>query len=73
MHHWMQGFADHTAISWWIFVLSGLGMLLVATLASGFQTISAAMANPVKSLRGNYVDASRQYTKQMVLQFIRMP
>jgi len=51
MHNWMQGFADRTAISWWIFVLSGIGMLLVAMLTAGFQTISAALANPVKSLR----------------------
>lgn len=51
MNKWMQSFADRTTISWWIFALSGLGMLLVAMLTSGFQTISAALTNPVKSLR----------------------
>ena len=51
MNKWMQGFADRTAISWWIFVLSGGGMLLTALFTSGFQTVKAAIANPVKSLR----------------------
>lgn len=51
MYKWMQSFADRTAISWWIFVLSGTGMLLLALFASGFQTIKAALINPVKSLR----------------------
>jgi len=51
MNKWMQDFADHTAISWWIFALSGGGMLLTALFTSGFQTIKAALANPVKSLR----------------------
>jgi ABC-type antimicrobial peptide transport system permease subunit len=47
----MQNFADKTTISWWIFALSGLGMLLTAFLTLSFQTIKAAVANPVKSLR----------------------
>ncbi len=51
MNKWMQGFADRTTISWWIFVLSGAGMLLAAVFTSSFQTIKAAVANPVKSLR----------------------
>lgn len=51
MSKWMQDFADRTAISWWIFALSGGGMLLTALFTSGFQTIKAALANPVKSLR----------------------
>jgi ABC-type antimicrobial peptide transport system permease subunit len=51
MNKWMQDFADKTTISWWIFALSGGGMLLTALFTSGFQTIKAALANPVKSLR----------------------
>jgi len=51
MNKWMQSFADRTSISWWIFVLSGGGMLLTALITSSFQTIKAAMANPTKSLR----------------------
>ncbi|HVS91079.1 MAG TPA: ABC transporter permease [Mucilaginibacter sp.] len=51
MNKWMQSFADKTIISWWIFALSGGGMLLTALFTSGFQTIKAALGNPVDSLR----------------------
>ncbi|HTI61814.1 FtsX-like permease family protein [Mucilaginibacter sp.] len=51
MGKWIQNFADHTAVSWWVFALSGGGMLLTALLTLSFQTIKAAVANPVKSLR----------------------
>ena len=51
MNKWMQNFADKTTINWWIFALSGVGMLLTAFLTLSFQTIRAAIANPVKSLR----------------------
>jgi putative ABC transport system permease protein len=51
MNWWMRNFADKTIISWWIFALSGAGMLLTAFLTLSFQTIKAAIANPVKSLR----------------------
>jgi len=51
MNKWMQSFADRTPISWWIFVLSGAGMLITAVFTSSFQTVKAAVANPVKSLR----------------------
>ncbi|MBL4676389.1 MAG: ABC transporter permease [Mucilaginibacter sp.] len=51
MHKWMENFADRTSISWWIFALSGIGMLLIALFTLSFQTIKAAIANPVRSLR----------------------
>ena len=51
MSAWMQSFADRTSISWWIFALSGAGMLATALFISGFQTVKAALANPVNSLR----------------------
>lgn len=51
MNQWMQSFADRTTISWWIFALSAVGMLLAAVFTSSFQTVKAAIANPVKSLR----------------------
>jgi putative ABC transport system permease protein len=51
MHKWMENFADRTTISWWIFALSGAGMLLLALFTLSFQTVKAAIANPVRSLR----------------------
>ena len=51
MNKWLQDFAYRTAISWWIFA-AAVGLTLVITcLAVGFQTIKAAIANPVRSLR----------------------
>jgi ABC-type antimicrobial peptide transport system permease subunit len=51
MNKWLQNFAFRTEISWWIF-LSGVAiMIVIALLTLGFQTIKAALANPVKSLR----------------------
>jgi ABC-type antimicrobial peptide transport system permease subunit len=50
-HRWMESFVYRTKISWWIYALSGLIMLLIALLTLSIQTIRAANANPVKSLR----------------------
>jgi putative ABC transport system permease protein len=51
MNRWLQDFAYRIDISWWIFVVTGLLVLMIALITSIFQTIKAAMANPVKSLR----------------------
>jgi ABC-type antimicrobial peptide transport system permease subunit len=50
-YKWLQDFAYRTAMSWWVFALSGLTMTLLAVITLSIQTIRAAMANPVKSLR----------------------
>jgi putative ABC transport system permease protein len=51
VYKWLQDYAYKTAMSWWVFVLSGLAMLLLALITLSIQTIKAAIANPVKSLR----------------------
>jgi putative ABC transport system permease protein len=51
MHGWLQGFAYRTGISWWIFVAAGLLAIAIALLTVSLQTIRAAVANPVRSLR----------------------
>ncbi|MFD0793941.1 ABC transporter permease [Mucilaginibacter litoreus] len=51
MHKWLQGFAYRIDIQWWVFALAGLMALGVAFITVSFQTIKAALANPVKSLR----------------------
>ena len=51
MHKWLQGFAYRAPIQWWVFVFAGLGAILVALITISFQSIKAALANPVKSLR----------------------
>jgi putative ABC transport system permease protein len=51
MHKWLENFAYQTPVSWWVFGLSVLLMLAVALLTLSIQTIRAANANPVDSLR----------------------
>lgn len=51
MDKWLRDFAYRINISWWVFVLGGTGMLLIALMTLSIQIIKAALANPVKSLR----------------------
>jgi len=51
MHNWLQDFAYRTSISWWIFAATVLGAIAITALAVGYQTIKAALMNPIKSLR----------------------
>ncbi len=50
-YKWLEDFAYRTNMSWWIFLLSGTGMLLIALATLSIHAIKAAIANPVKSLR----------------------
>ena len=51
MNNWLQEFAYHIAISWWVFLAAGSLAVLIALITISFQAIKAALANPVKSLR----------------------
>jgi len=51
MHNWLQDFAYRISISWWVFAISGLLAMIIAFVTISFQSIKAAVANPVKSLR----------------------
>ncbi|WP_223034617.1 ABC transporter permease [Hanstruepera marina] len=51
LSNWLKDFAFKTSLSWWIFVLSGLGMVLIAVTIMSARTVSTAMKNPVNSLR----------------------
>ena len=51
MNKWLQNFAYHVSLSWWIFALSSVLALVIALLTMSYQTIRAATANPVESLR----------------------
>lgn len=51
MHKWLQDFAYRVSLQWWVFVLAGIIALLVAAITISFQSIKAALANPVVSLR----------------------
>jgi len=51
MNKWLQGFAYRISISWWVFIVAAFAALLIALVTVSFQSIRAAIANPVKSLR----------------------
>ncbi len=51
MNQWLKDFAYRVEISWWVFALSGLLAIAVALITVSFQSIKAALMNPVKSLR----------------------
>jgi putative ABC transport system permease protein len=51
MQRWLQGFAYRTGIGIGLFLLSSLSVLLIAVLTVSFQTVRAARANPVDSLK----------------------
>ena len=51
MNHWLQEYAYRTTIAWWIFALTGVSAMAIALGTVAFQSIRAALANPVKSLR----------------------
>ena len=48
---WLQNFPYRVEINWWLFVLAALLVVCIALFTISFQSIKAAMANPVKSLR----------------------
>ena len=51
MNKWIQIFAYRIAMVWWMFALAGLLALLIAVITTSLQSIKAALANPVKSLK----------------------
>jgi putative ABC transport system permease protein len=51
MNNWLQNYPYRIIISWWVFLIAGVITLLVALVTISFQSIKAALANPVKSLR----------------------
>ncbi|RVU03175.1 FtsX-like permease family protein [Mucilaginibacter limnophilus] len=51
MHRWLQNYAYRINIGWWVFAAAGIAGIVVALLTISFQSIKAALANPVKSLR----------------------
>jgi ABC-type antimicrobial peptide transport system permease subunit len=51
MNEWLHKYDYHTGISWWIFAASGAGALLITLCTVSYQSIKAALANPVNSLR----------------------
>jgi len=51
MQKWLQSFAYRENIQWWVIAVAGFGAILIAFITISFQSIKAALTNPVSSLR----------------------
>ncbi|MBC9915627.1 ABC transporter permease [Chitinophaga varians] len=51
MSQWLHNFAYAVHVEWWIFIVAGMLALTIALLTISYQSIKAALMNPVKSLR----------------------
>jgi predicted permease len=51
MHQWLQGYQYRVEMQWWVFILAGIAAIGISLLTVSFQSVRAAMMNPVKSLR----------------------
>ncbi|HEY4198381.1 MAG TPA: FtsX-like permease family protein, partial [Mucilaginibacter sp.] len=51
MNKWLNSYAYHIAINWWLLLMPVLAILLIAVLVISYQTIKVAISNPVKSLK----------------------
>ena len=51
VHRWLEGYSHRISLSWWIFVLAGLVVLLMAFIAVIWQSVQTAKANPATVLK----------------------
>jgi len=51
MNKWLEDYAYRIDVSWWVFVLAGILAIAIALVTVSFQSIKAALKNPVRSLR----------------------
>ncbi|HEY0432325.1 MAG TPA: FtsX-like permease family protein, partial [Chitinophagaceae bacterium] len=51
MHSWLKNYPYHVSIQWQVFVFAGFLSFLISVITVSYQSIRAAVANPVKSLR----------------------
>jgi ABC-type antimicrobial peptide transport system permease subunit len=51
MNKWLMNFTYRRGIGWWIFAVTAIGAIAITLATVSYQSIKAAIANPVKSLR----------------------
>ncbi len=51
MHKWLLNYSIHSNMPWWIFASTGVGAILITLTTISYQTIKAALTNPIKNLR----------------------
>ncbi|WP_200977871.1 ABC transporter permease [Echinicola sp. 20G] len=53
MNYWLKNYAYKINLEWWIFIVAGILATVIAVFSVSFQSIKAAMTNPVDSLRND--------------------
>jgi putative ABC transport system permease protein len=51
MNKWLESYVYRINVSWWMFAVAGLAAVVIAFLTISYQSVKAALANPVDSLR----------------------
>ncbi len=51
MHGWLQNYTYRAELSWWVFAVTAASAIIITLLTVSYQSIKAALANPVKSLK----------------------
>lgn len=51
MHNWLNNYQYHIDVAWWIFIVTAIGAILITLITVSLQSIKAALANPIKSLK----------------------
>jgi len=51
MHRWLQNFAYHARIDWWIFIISMLAAIAISVITVTIQTFKSASKNPVDAIK----------------------
>jgi len=51
MNKWIGAYLYHAPLSWWIFAAAGTGLIIITIITVSYQSIKAALMNPVKALR----------------------
>jgi ABC-type antimicrobial peptide transport system permease subunit len=51
MHRWLENYQYRAGIPWWVFGIAGAGILVVTLATVSFQSVRAALMNPVRSLK----------------------
>jgi putative ABC transport system permease protein len=51
MHNWLNDFAYRIEIKWWMLLLTSVIAIIIVLFTVSFQSVKAALMNPVKSLR----------------------
>ncbi|GLU52633.1 hypothetical protein [Dyadobacter frigoris] len=51
MNTWLKKFAYQTDIQWWVFAIAAILSVTIAFATISFQSIKAALMNPIQSLK----------------------